>query len=290
MTVLRGLALFFLLGSFVPLAHAHTSCAKPTGVTYTTIDFPGAYVTSVNGINSAGDMVGDYIMAPGGANHAFVLRGGQFTSFDYPGAGSTIAYNINDVGQIVGSANGVDGVSVLAFVYDGLTFTPIIFRGAGYTEGYGINNAGDVVGRLRYGHRAFEYSNGHFIKIEPPGESTYKGALGINNLGVIVGYWIHHGFRSFIDVDGDFTLFQLGAGTVANGVNDDEVVVGWYERQTSQLGFAYKHGKCLALQYPGASITSAEGINNSGQVVGRYGSDFTDHGFVTSPIKSADFH
>ncbi len=42
--------------------------------------------------------------------------------------------------------------------------------------------------------------------------------------------------------------------------------------------------------YPGAMWTFASDINNSGQIVGTYSFDrIAYHGFVTSPITSADF-
>src|SRR5437773_12498902 len=89
----------FLLFLCVPLASAQ--------LTYTSIDVPGAGYTSVQGINTAGDMVGYYGNTSNGPFHGFLLRGGNFTFFDYPGAGSTVASKINDSGLIVGYTPGV---------------------------------------------------------------------------------------------------------------------------------------------------------------------------------------
>ena len=53
-------------------------------LTFTTVDVPGAVVTSIQGVNTAGDMVGFHQDVVNGQYHAFVLREGKFTLFDYP--------------------------------------------------------------------------------------------------------------------------------------------------------------------------------------------------------------
>jgi uncharacterized membrane protein len=82
---------------------------------FTTIDFPDAVETGVGGtnagLNSRGDIVGDYceIDTPpcrtyplNGTVHGFLLRGGEFTTIDVPGAIATSALGINGRGDIVG--------------------------------------------------------------------------------------------------------------------------------------------------------------------------------------------
>ena len=55
-------------------------------------------------------------------------------------------------------------------------------------------------------------------------------------------------------------------------------------------GFAFMNGRYVTIDYPGAVLTSALGINATGQMVGEYQfADHIDHGFVTSPITAADF-
>ena len=64
---------------------------------------PGAVGTAVNGINNAGQIVGEYFTSPNTLNgHGFVYDGGVFTFFDVPGAIGTYPVGINDAGQIVG--------------------------------------------------------------------------------------------------------------------------------------------------------------------------------------------
>ena len=51
---------------------------------YTSIDFPGAVATSLNGgPNPEGTNIGNYIDTSG-VSHGFVLKKGRFTSFDPP--------------------------------------------------------------------------------------------------------------------------------------------------------------------------------------------------------------
>ena len=51
---------------------------------FTTIDPPGSILTGATGINSRGDIVGQYITADR-KNH-FLLSGGEFTTIDFPEA------------------------------------------------------------------------------------------------------------------------------------------------------------------------------------------------------------
>jgi hypothetical protein len=76
------------------------SNVKITSLNFTSIEVPGADVTFVNGINAAGDMVGNYLTGtqPFGA---FLLCGGNFTFFRYNNI-STSAQGINDSGVMVG--------------------------------------------------------------------------------------------------------------------------------------------------------------------------------------------
>jgi probable HAF family extracellular repeat protein len=265
-------------------------------VTYTEIDYPGSVGTGVTGINSAGDMVGEYQTVVGGANHGFVLSQGRFTSFDYPGAVYTYPNGINDLGQIVGDACTTQcGFPYLfSFLYDGQNFTQIIYPGVPGTEGNGINNAGEVVGRIDgfRSSQAFKFRDGQFTAIMVPGRSPDEDALGINNLGEIVGgRYKYPAWHSWADQNGIFDFLDIGTQSVAFGLNDNGVVVGWWFDGSGYTGFAWSKGKYISLSYPGADSTTAIGINNSGQVVGSYsptlGSE--NHGFVTSPITDANF-
>ena len=105
-----------------------TTIQLPVGrtapLTFTTVDVPGAGATSIQGINSGGDVVGYYGATSNGPYSGFLLHEGTFKFFDYPGAHSTFVGKINDSGVIVGYAEELTGRDV-GFSYDGATFTSI---------------------------------------------------------------------------------------------------------------------------------------------------------------------
>jgi hypothetical protein len=71
------------------------------GGNFTSIDFPGAVLTWITGINPRGEIVGFYD-TEGGNHHGFVRSKEAFESIDIPGALYTFANGINPQGDIVG--------------------------------------------------------------------------------------------------------------------------------------------------------------------------------------------
>jgi uncharacterized membrane protein len=128
-----------------------------------------------------------------------------------------------------------------------------------------------------------------FKVLKVPGEYIYVSGSGINNLGVVVGWTDDNGFKCGA---GRCQIFNFpGASrTVALGISDNGIIVGWYDMWPFTNAFATKNGKYMSFSYPGAAATAAAGINASGQIVGAYTFDYNAwHGFVTSPIAAADF-
>jgi probable HAF family extracellular repeat protein len=277
----------WLLCLMAPLAVAQT--IPNADVTYTTIDVPGAFFTAVQGINTAGDMVGYIADSEVGPTHGFLLHDGTFTIFDYPGADSTRASRINDSGVIVGCAMKGDSLEI-GFTYDGTTFAPIRVPGKNATVASGINNRGTIVGGdgSLGTTRGFELSGRRIRDISPPGNHTYVYGTGVNNFGQVVG-WTASGLngRGFIYQQGQFQSVAVPGAiqTEAWGNNDSGVIVGWYQGHQSFFGFALFNGTFVTVTYPGARDTFAEGINAFGQVVGGYtDSSNVGHGFLTSPV------
>src|SRR5690349_8241131 len=86
----------------VTLAVAQSGTPIPdANLTFTSIDVPGAQFTGIWGINSNGDMVGNYGQNIEAESHGFLYSNGTFTYFDYPGQPKTVPYGINDSGLIV---------------------------------------------------------------------------------------------------------------------------------------------------------------------------------------------
>lgn len=286
-SVLRRALSLALLG-FTPLLHAQ-STVDTVNLTFTTIDVPGAADTNVLGINTAGDVVGDYASSDIAPPHGFKFSGGIFTLFDYPGQYWTVPFGINDAGLISGSAYAIDGTSGVGFLYDGTAFTTLQAQGKSATLPRGINNAGTVVGG--YGKslsstRGFALVGTKFKTVSPPGVYTFVFGDGINNRNQVVGTADQGGFFSS---NGTFkTIAVPGASeTQPFGINDNGVVVGWYfgcAPSCTSHGFVFLRGRYLSFDYPGAMSTFADGINNSGEIVGSYTFDNqTFHGYITNP-------
>jgi len=238
------------LAPLVQTAHV----AQATTFTFTTIDVPGASDTVVTGINPSGQIVG-YYNDGSGAQHGFLDDQGVFTAIDVPGAAFTAAFGINARSQIVGSyADSTFGPSH-GFLDDQGVFTTIDFPGADYTEAaYGINSRGQIVG-------------------------AYVSA------GSCHGFLDDRGIFTTIDVP-DAIFGEACLGTFATGINSVThrgEIVGYYSNEEAggQHGFLDKGNEFSAIDFPGAAITTASGINARSQIVGSYlDSSSNQHGFL----------
>jgi hypothetical protein len=72
-----------------------------TGVTYTTLDVPGAALTVAQGINDSGQIAGLY-QDSNGTFHGFVRNDGTYVTIDVPGATLTQIKGINNAGHMAG--------------------------------------------------------------------------------------------------------------------------------------------------------------------------------------------
>src|ERR1700751_4121019 len=91
---------------------------------YTSVDFPGAVATTLNGgPNPEGTNIGSYTDTLG-VTHGFVLKKGVFTSFDPPGSTATTPNWISPQGVIVGSFLDSSGASH-GFILSGGQYTTV---------------------------------------------------------------------------------------------------------------------------------------------------------------------
>jgi uncharacterized membrane protein len=283
MKSLRSFTLSIALVICVPLLQAQLKdTVSQVDLTLTPIDVPGAVFTIAWGINSAGDIVGNYGQSTSNDSHGFLYSNGVFTFFDHPAVPNfTVPRGINDVGQIVGNA----GQSpVYGFIYDGTKFTAVKL-GSQTTFADGINNAGLVVGGVGtiYTTQGFEKIGQRFKRLYPDGSFIYVYGTGINNFRKVVGYADNGGW---LYSNGTFqTIMVPGSSkTEPLGINDSGVVVGWYDLAPNSYAFVLKNGKYMSFGYPGAKFTGAGGINSAGQIVGAYTFDnIVWHAFVTNP-------
>lgn len=200
------------------------------------------------------------------------------------------------------------------------TFNSIDFPTASSTSLFGINNSGQIVGTYSVDGvttHGFLLSNGQFTTIDAPiANVTGTFLSGINNSGVIVGTYVSGKDSGFVLTGGQFSSVSFPSAscapvfctagailnTILRGVNDAGQIVGFYQSDrltplppSPALGFAV-HGFLLAagnyvqLDFPGASQTLTNGINNLGQIVGNSSSGaflFSGGTFSSLPFPGA---
>jgi PEP-CTERM motif len=213
---------------------------------FTVVNFPGAASTQVTGINGAGDLSGFYVDTLGNT-HGFTRIGGSFATVDNPL--STVfnqALGINNSNETVGyfapTATGTPGD--VAYSQTGGSFTDInhLLPTNFNSQAVGINSTATpwIVGFYQpdaglttsFG---FVDEGGTITEIDPFG-STFTQALGVNDLGEIVGFYTNGtGQHGYIDNGGVFTSFDPpgSASTTINGINDKGDIVGFYTNPTT---------------------------------------------------------
>lgn len=77
------------------------------------------------------------------------------------------------------------------------------------------------------------------------------------------------------------------ANAVANGINDDGLVTGYYQEPKSIYhGFVWRDGAVEKVNYPGATSTLLYGVNNRGVAIGYYADTNTTQHAVTYSVES----
>jgi uncharacterized membrane protein len=272
---------------------------------FTSLDFPGAVLTTGRGINNHGDIVGAYTVAP--PRHAMLLRKGKYIALAPNTILGTIyseATNINDRGDITGQMIDNNGFAHGFLLSNGAVST-IDVPGASDTFALGINDSGLVVGYWDlydangnglavYG---FTWKDGAFIntQINFPGAAG-SGLFGVNSRGDLVGVWvpdvngpIEHGFAC--PIEGQCFSFDAPVpGTVltqADEINANGEIVGIYVGTDGVWhGFLMAGANFTSLDFPGSTGTGAYGINSGGQIVGKYfAADGSTHGLLAEPVQ-----
>jgi hypothetical protein len=270
---------------------------------FSSVDYPGAAVTRFIGINDHLEIVGHFILPGAGqVRHAVKYVHGQFEALDPDGAlGSheSAATQINNRGDIGGWY--VDGVGVRhGFVLRHGELTTIDYPGAvGFTQVNGVSDTGVIFGHFRDAalvFHGFRLDDGAFTQLDAPGAfSTFPFYL--NTRGDIAGEYnerrgeIGHGF--VLPRDGDWIRIDVpGAppnSTLAIGINDRGVVLGYYRHADGQLRTFLVAVDDVAspdayefIALPGTGGTP-ETQNNAGVFVGFYSEGATVHGLVAIP-------
>ncbi|HEY3837906.1 MAG TPA: hypothetical protein VGL72_15095, partial [Bryobacteraceae bacterium] len=216
---------------------------------FTAVNYPGAAITLVNGINPRGDVVGEFGATATSPHRGFHLGvDGVYTAFDFPGAVTTQLAGVNAQGEISGVYILADGVRH-SFVSVAGKLSTIDYPGASQTGALGITPQGQVVGAYMSNGVAhgFVYSSGSgFTTIDYPA-STYTNVTGGNAAGDTVGRYLD-----------------------AAGVSH---------------GYILSNGVFTSIDYPGASYTGLTAIDPAGNITGRCTINGLTHGFLLATTR-----
>jgi hypothetical protein len=288
--------------------------AAMANFSFKTIDVPaaaGTYVyISVDGVDAAGDAVGNYGNVDGDGDGTFhgliALANGNGITLDPPGSTNT-SVGITASGVLFGNYTYlnhqygfVDNAGVFTTFDSGIgEAAPPTVPLAISTDVDGITNAGVVYGDYadyvinngdQPGWQGFLNNNGVVTLIAYPGANVTTLAS-INAAGTIVGNyeiggntsagWIGQGF---VDSNGSFTTIDVpGAySTSVVGISDAGVIVGNYQDSANvQHGFIDNNGVFTTITIAGATSTGVSAINPAGEIVGYYAdSSGKIHGFI----------
>jgi probable HAF family extracellular repeat protein len=299
----------------VPRLEALEDRSVPSaGYTFATLPQPSGTGTlplqGAFGINSAGDIVGEYWDA-NFVSHGYLYSHGQYRTLDDPQAGTapfqgTSAMGINARGDIVGTYYDANSVGH-GFVLSGGKYTtlddpnaaPAVFGG---TLVFHNNDRGDIVGAYIDAsgtEHGFVFSNGRYSTLDAtlagPGGNT--AAYGINNAGQIVGFFSTADgsvLGGFLLSNCGYTALNVPDGIyiLPTGINDRGQVVGtYYDSSFNAHGFLYSNGQYTTVDDPDeantpdfGSASYAYGINDQGQVVGEfYDASAVAYSYVATP-------
>lgn len=214
------------------------------GKTFNTpVEPPGSSNSRIRGINFVGLMVGFYLRPDSDSFHGFMrINDSTYREIVPPDAvGDSLALGINSLNEVVGGYVGADG-NEHGFITNGDVYiAPADCPGYPNTQINGIDDNETLVG----------FCND-----------------GVNYVGAIY------------DIPSmTLTLFQcLGLGavdTAATAINNNGVVVGWFDTPDTVHGFiTFDMGQsCIQIDFPDAPNTQVMGITTSLNLVGFYFDD-----------------
>jgi len=190
------------------------------------------------------------------------------------------AFDINEAGQVVGYA-ATPTSQGHAFLWQNGLMTDLGTLGGNYSQANALNESGQVVGSSKVTNTtsdAFRWQAGLISSLALANGAT---AVGNNDWGQIVGYYVNDNYRAFLWDDGVVTNLgslapTIDGGALAYDINNAGQVVGTSHSNevVPELGslyhaFVWQNGVMTDLGVlPGDTESGAIAINTSGQIVG----------------------
>lgn len=249
---------------------------------------PGGTYSSAYAVNDAGTIVGVASDATG-ALHTVKWENGQISILPvFSGAAVSVPSDMNDAGEISGTlAVGGQNAGIYwdpqgnALQLPGL---PGVF--GSFVVTHAINASGQIVGRAQegspnlWGHAVVWQGTVFQTDLGFMGGGTYSEALGINDVGVVVGVAAlantnMHAFRwhngQFTDLG---TWTGAGASSKAHAINNDGVIVGL----NANVASYWQNGAVHPLPMPPgvSAFTPAIDINAAGDIIATGATLFPD--------------
>jgi probable HAF family extracellular repeat protein len=295
----------------VASTHALLWQKDSAGVRVSSLGTLGGTFSYANGLNDAGQVVGDSWVDASGTDHAFLWQAGLMTDLGTLGGPQSLATSINASGQIVGMADTTPGVSH-GFLWQTGVMTDLGTLGGPRSRAYSVNDANQVVGDASTAggaDHAFLWRTGvGMTDLGTLPGGTYSIARAVNGSGQVVGYGDVR-IKGLKALQQHAFLWQNGVmidlGTLvakprpsqvvhslADDVSDTGQVIGMSNYipgdESSIHAFLWQNGVMTDLnaQIPGGSgwvLGQANGINRAGQVVGTG----TKGGFLLTPTAAA---
>jgi len=277
-----------------PTTPSFVDPAKPPMRSFETIDYPGALATRALGINAQGVVVGSFDDNNG--THGFVLDEGRFNVIDVVGSPSTQVKCINTRGEAVGYYLD-SNFNLHGFYWFKGKFRLIDVPFSTETRAEGINDAGVISGEYvdeQGNEHGYLLHGTEYETIDVPNSFTTDVWM-VSNDGWLAGdYSSPTAVLAYVRSKlGSFITLNIPGSIAASArsINDRHEVVGRWDDDsvpgdplacTTQChGFYWSNGRSTEIRFPGAFYTIALGINNPGQIVGRYvDASNNEHGFI----------
>lgn len=278
------------------LANATAESAQYTFISFDAPDSTGTYPV---GINDLGVVTGSYEDKAQNF-HGFVWRKGKLETIDHPD--STLLGDANNAGTVIGNYGDAMTQHAVTHVIgtDQWTNLPDIEE-KNLNAGNGINDLGIAVGAVGQGNFSGSFPNWagwtwdgcKYSFFHAPDETSLWGTVAnaINDRGQIAGAFGDASgiVRGFLKEGDEFTNLDYPktprVNTYPTGINNKGVIAGnyWPANTTTNIddGFVYSNGTFTTVDYPAATASSVNGINDAGDLVGNwFDSKGVSHGFV----------